>query len=92
MNKIVTIIGLLALLPATIGCTMGAHPFDYSYAAYDVNQASGHRAGSAFAPQNEDAEEASSVLETVQLDEINLNPPELFYLEETADGSSTLNR
>ncbi|MGY8767983.1 MAG: hypothetical protein ACKVH8_06045 [Pirellulales bacterium] len=91
MNKIITIIGLLALLPAAVGCTMCAHPFDYSYAAFDANQSNGHRAGSAFAPQNEE-QKASSVLETVQINEIDLNQPELFFPQQTADQSSTLNR
>lgn len=38
------------LLAGSLGCTMCAHPFDYSYAAYDEAQMSGHRAGSAMAP------------------------------------------
>ena len=38
------------LLAGSLGCTMCAHPFDYSYAAYDEAQMSGHRAGSALAP------------------------------------------
>ena len=38
------------MLSSSLGCSMCSHPFDYSYAAFDEAQMSGHRAGSAFAP------------------------------------------
>lgn len=38
------------MLAGNLGCAMCSHPYDYTYAAYDEAQLSGHRAGSAFAP------------------------------------------
>lgn len=38
------------MLAGNLGCAMCSHPYDYTYAAYDEAQLSGHRAGSALAP------------------------------------------
>lgn len=49
MKKLLTLLAGVVLL-SNVGCTMCSHPFDYSYAAHDEAQMSGHRAGSAFSP------------------------------------------
>ncbi|WDI40458.1 hypothetical protein [Bremerella sp. P1] len=65
MKKLLTLLASVVLM-ANVGCTMCSHPFDYSYAAYDEAQASGHRAGSAFSPYSSE----SVVTETVPSEEI----------------------
>ncbi|MFN3151840.1 hypothetical protein [Bremerella sp.] len=54
MKKLLTLLASLVLM-ANVGCTMCSHPFDYSYAAYDEAQMSGHRAGSAFSPYSSES-------------------------------------
>lgn len=54
MKKLLTLLAG-AVLMANVGCTMCSHPFDYSYAAYDEAQMSGHRAGSAFSPYSSES-------------------------------------
>ena len=49
MKKLLFVFAMLSLT-VHAGCAMCCHPFDYNYAAFDENQLSGHRAGSAFAP------------------------------------------
>jgi len=60
MKKLLTLMASLALM-TNLGCAMCSHPFDYSYAAYDEAQMSGHRAGSAFSPYTSE----SVVTETI---------------------------
>lgn len=54
MKKLLTLLASLVLI-TNVGCTMCSHPFDYSYAAYDEAQMSGHRAGSAFSPYSSES-------------------------------------
>ncbi|MEW4561017.1 hypothetical protein AB1K70_00720 [Bremerella sp. JC770] len=65
MKKLLTLLATL-VLTANVGCTMCSHPFDYSYAAYDDAQMSGHRAGSAFSPYTTQ----SVVTETVPSEQV----------------------
>ncbi|MBA2115611.1 hypothetical protein [Bremerella alba] len=60
MKKLLTLLASLALM-TNVGCSMCSHPFDYSYAAYDDAQMSGHRAGSAFSPYTSESIVTESV-------------------------------
>ena len=65
MKKLLTLLASTVLM-TNVGCTMCSHPFDYSYAAYDEAQSSGHRAGSAFSPY----QSTSVISETAPAEEI----------------------
>lgn len=76
MKKLLTLLAA-AVLMANAGCTMCSHPFDYSYAAYDEAQMSGHRAGSAFSPYASESVVTQSVPAEAAMEE------EVIYYDES---------
>ncbi|QDU76958.1 hypothetical protein Pan97_40170 [Bremerella volcania] len=77
MKKLLTLLACVVLM-SNVGCTMCSHPFDYSYAAYDEAQMSGHRAGSAFSPYSSE----SVVTETAPSEQI-IEEEEVIYYDQS---------
>ncbi len=71
MKKLLSLLACVPLM-ANVGCSMCSHPFDYSYAAYDEAQMSGHRAGSAFSPYSSQSivTESAPVTEEIVEEEV----------------------